>query len=73
MKFDQIKRNATTYPSGIAKGVQVLEFAPRIKGDLTMGAKVLGSLSRIGNYPRVARLLNPIEVPAPVLPPMETC
>ena len=49
------------------------EFAPRIKGDLTMGAKVLGSLPRIGNYPRVARLLNPIEVPAPVLPPMETC
>ena len=48
------------------------EFAPRTKGDLTMGAKVLGSLPRIGYYPRVARLLKLIEVPAPVLPPTVT-
>ncbi len=57
MKFDQIKRNATAYLGGNVAGVQVLEFAPRIKD----------------GYPRRARLLNAIEVPAPVLPPMETC
>ena len=50
------------------------EFAPRIKGDLGAIPMPFETIRMFyGIRSNVARLLNAIEVPAPVLPPMETC
>ena len=74
MKFDQIKRNATAYSLGNIKGLKVYWSLPMIKGDLGAIPMPFETIRMFyGIRSNVARLLKAIEVPAPVLPPMETC